>query len=256
MSYYIAGPYKDEVYSRVSASDGLIAMLDVTTSEAKMVKLADGETYRLLMSNCTIAQDGYYKSGVTQQDAQHLYIDLHTKPWKVKDWKAGKDTHGKDQYKELTPTKCELWLIEELLKERRLGLSTDPGEDEVFSLAESFRGSICFGPYDDALEAWLDLPEDNPKRIAKLEKYLNVEPVQLSDEFKALKEPKDWSSSSGTARRGQSETEKANERLDWVLAQLSDTDKVASLEQALLEFGTSKSAVPNKTIEILMSCVG
>ena len=256
MSYYIAGPYKDEVYSRVSASDGLIAMLDVTTSEAKMVKLADGETYRLLMSNCTIAQDGYYKSGVTQQDAQHLYIDLHTKPWKVKDWKAGKDTHGKDQYKELTPTKCELWLIEELQKQYLDGNAKVNSDEQPITLGDGFRGSICFGPYDDALEAWLDLPEGNPKRIAKLEKYLNVEPVELSDEFKALKEPKDWSGGSGTARRGQSETEKANERLDWVLAQLSDTDKVASLEQALLEFGTSKSAAPNKITEILMSCVG
>ena len=256
MTYYIGKPKDGTDFSEVVNKENFSAQLNITFGASKLILLADGETYRLLLSNTTIAQDGCYGKGVDHVVARNLYIDLHPKPYTTMAWWKGKDSNDKYQFEEREPQPGETYILSELLKERTVKSSLEEELDRTFKLADGFMGSMSFGPNGQTIDLVLDLDEENPKRAEVLGSILRVEETEQLTDLNALKVPEDRSKGRGGKGNYKTEAQKANERLQWLMGQLENPEAIEQLQERLVQAGVSRTKSIGTTLEIFKACLG
>ena len=256
MTYYIGKPKEGTEFSEVVNKGGFSEQLNITFGASKVLQLADCETYRLLLSNTTIAQDGCYGKDVDHTVARHLYIDLHLDPYTIMAWWKGKDSNDKYQFEERVPQLGETYILNELLKERVAKSSLEEELDRTFKLADGFMGAMTLGPNGQTIDLVLDLEEDNPKRAEVLGSILRVEETEQLTDLNALKVPEDRSKGRGGKGNYKTEAQKADERLQWLIKKLEDTESVKQTQETLTQLGISEAKAIELTFEAFKTCVG
>ena len=141
------------------------------------------------------------KDGATIEKFPHIYFEIHDKPYEKTDWKT-------KEKQTIQPNPTEVFFCNYLMGE---GYYSKP------DLLEGFKGHIAFGDHSTLIEFLPDLPEE--KQGLKLAEMLEVESVELSEEFKGKKKPPIGGSGNKSGYRStpaQKEAEKLVERAAFI----------------------------------------
>lgn len=141
------------------------------------------------------------KDNATIEKFPHIYFEIHDKPWEKTDWKT-------KEKQTIQPNPTEIFFCNYLM-----GKSDYLSE----SVLEGFKGKLAFADHSTLIEFLPDLPEE--KLTIKLAEMLEIEPVELSEEFEGKKKPAIGGSGNKSGYRGasaQKEFEKLVDRAQFI----------------------------------------
>jgi hypothetical protein len=139
--------------------------------EAEATRNSD-DTGLIVFGKCwAISAEYRGKDDATIEKFPHIYLELHDKEWEKVDWKTKEKT-------KIQPTPIEVFLCNCLMGNHYYSKG---------DLLDGFKGKLAFGDYGSVIELLPDLPEE--KQGVKVAEMIEVETVEVSEEFKAKKKP-------------------------------------------------------------------
>jgi len=173
----------------------------VYISEGTAVRNGDDTGLIIFAKVWAMSAEYRAKDGATIEKFPHIYFEIHDKPWEKTDWKT-------KEKQTIQPNPTEVFFCNYLM-----GKSDYLSE----SVLEGFKGKLAFADHSTLIEFLPDLPEE--KLTIKLAEMLEIEPVELSEEFEGKKKPPIGGSGNKSGYRGasaQKEAEKLVERAAFI----------------------------------------
>lgn len=196
---YLVPPSNGSDYARFYIQENEKTAIFITEAEA--VRNGDDTGYVVFAKVWAIGGEYRGKDDAKIEKYPHIFFELHDKPYKKTDWKTKTETT-------VEPSAIEVFLCQ--------FLSGNSDFNDI-SLIDGFKGKLALGDYETLIDILPDLSDE--KRLAKLVEIIDVEPAELSDEFKGKKKPALGGNGSKSGYRGssaQKESEKLAERASFI----------------------------------------
>ncbi len=182
-------------------------------TEAEISRNSDDTGFVVFGKCWAISAEYRGKDDATIEKFPYVFFELHDKQWEKTDWRT-------KQKSTIEPTPIEQFLYSYL-----------SGNNEYNSgdFTAGFKGKISVGDYATLIEMLPDVSEE--KRNTKLLELVEVEPVELSEEFKGKKKPAIGTGGNKSGYRGssaQKEAERLNDRATF-LATFLDPDNASGI---------------------------
>lgn len=196
---YLVPPANGSDFARLYLEENEKNAIYIT--EGTAVRNGDDTGLIIFAKVWAISAEYRAKDGATIEKYPYIFFEIHDKPWEKTDWKT-------KEKQTIQPNPTEVFFCNYLMGD---GCYSKP------DLLEGFKGHIAFADHSTLIEFLPDLPEE--KQGLKLTEMLEVESVELSEEFKGKKKPAIASGGNKSGYRGasaQKEFEKLADRANFI----------------------------------------